>query len=354
MTIDELLTLEKKLVAQKKCELERQDPGEKNSASLERIRRELSDIRVQIQAAASAALTADKQSATMTVNYFVAKQRFFKLPSMGRPLNAKSAKAYEELQDEISLAVDHLSSAQRGSLYLALRGWSFREISEVFGIAKGTVRSRVNSAKKYVLTEAELAMTRKRLLAKGHILDMRQPDIMEAILAVMTPKQAAHFYLYYSENLTFRKIGELLGCAAGAPFESISRALRSIDILLGEQDVILEHPEVLDKLGYRVYCDLCTHPELVQTANSLPRTSFRQGREYLIPSQHAVPRWVVHVQVWRQVDQRWRAPENTPEMPHGQLLAALMESGKDMSQELKNVFSVCKYKFKQRKAPNSQ
>lgn len=171
---------------------------------------------------------------------------------------------------------------------------------------------------------------------------------------VMTPTQAAYFYLYYSENLTLREIGELMGCNAGAPFESNSRTLRSIDILLGEQDVILEHPEALEKLGYKVYCELRTCPELAKAANSRPRPNFRQGREYLLPPRHAVPRWIIHVQIWRQVEQRWRVPGDTPEAPHGYLLAALMEDRKDILQELKTVFSVCRYKAEQRKELNDR
>lgn len=355
MTIDELMNREKELETQEKCELELRASGIENGLSVQRIGQELLEIKAQIRDMASMSLTKeDGQDVMSAVNYFIAKQKVFKLPPSGRPLDAKSAGTYAELREEIAAAFRRLPAQQRGAMYLSLKGYSLREAAKVFNCAKGTMRFRVNAAKKKVLSEAELNMTRRRLLAGGPILDMRNPDVLDTILMVLTPTQAACFYLYYSENLAFRTIGAAIGCNANAPFSSILQALQIIDILLGEQDVILEHPEVLDERGYAVYRELCTRPELIQAAASQPRPHFRQGRECLIPPGRAVTMDTVHVHVWRQTNQRWRVQRNTPEVPHGRLLAALMKDGKDLFEELKTVFSVCRYMIEQRMASNAR
>jgi len=352
MTVEELLALKNKIEAEKKPALECQTQGGENGVDNDALAQKLTDVRSRIRAAASASLTEDKQSITLAVNYFLAKQRFFKRPSLERPLDADAAKAYAELRERTAAAVRALPPYEWEALYLKLRGWSYAEISEGLGVNMRTICGRVTYAKRRVLKEMDLVMTRLRLLARGHVLDMRDPYVAGALLSVMTPWQAACFYLYYSENLSYRKMGELFGCGRSSLIHPVARALRSIDILLGEQDVILVHPEALDELGYGVYCELRARPKLVQAADPAHRTHFRFGREPLSFSGYDVPKWAVHVQIWRQENQQWKKQRDAPAVPHGRLLVALMEDGGDMRQEIMTVFSVCKYKFEQRRALN--
>lgn len=190
---------------------------------------------------------AEKEAPAEAINYFMGKQRFFKLPSSRRSSNAKVAGTYAELCEEIEADLKSLPAPQREALYLALEGRSPLESAGIQSSHEFTVKWRINSAEKKVLRDMELAITRMRLLAGGHILDMQNPDVLDTILMVLTPTQAAYFYLYYSENLTHKKIEALTGHIPAASRNSKADALRVIDVLLGGQDVILEHPEALDK-----------------------------------------------------------------------------------------------------------
>lgn len=312
------------------------------------------DIISQSQDAASMPPATEKEDLTAAINYFMEKQRFFKLPSSRRSSNTKAARAYAKLCEEIAAALKRLSATQREALYLALEGRSPLEIAGIQSSHEFTVKWRINSAEKKVLRDIELVITRKRLLAGGHILDMRNPDVLDTILMVLTPTQAAYFYLYYSENLTHKKIGTLTGHIPAASRNSKADALRVIDFLLGGQDVFLEHPEALDQLGYSVYCGLSDHPELIQEAISWDRPGGGQGREYLMPHSRAVTKEPVHVRVLQQGNPLWTMRGNAPEVPHGWLLAALVKDGKDLLEGLKTVFSVCRYKIEQQRIANDR
>lgn len=311
-------------------------------------------IKSQSQDVASAPPATVEEDLAAAISYFMEKQRFFKLPSSRRSSNAKAAGTYAELREEITAALKRLPAPQREALYLALKGRTPLEIAGIQNSHEFTVKWRISNAEKKVLRDIELAMTRKRLLAGGHILDMRNPDVLDTILMVLTPTQAAYFYLYYSENLTHKKIGALTGHIPAASRNSKADALRIIDVLLGGQDVILEHPEALDKRGYSVYCELPDHPELIQEAISWDRPGGGQGREYLMPHSRAVTKEPVHVQILQQVNPSWTIRGNSPEVPHGRLLAALAGDGKDLFAELKTVFSVCRYKIVQRRGFNGR
>lgn len=343
MTVEELRDRKMELEAQKKRELENLAHGGDVGLNVERIDRELQDIKTQFQDMASTLLADDARNTTLAINYFIGKQRFLKLPPAGQPLDDISAQTYEQLRMEISRALEQLTSRQREALYLKLRGWTDREAAAVYGLYGTAISSRVRGAKRSVLEKIEKAMTGRRLLAGGHVLDMREPDVMKAVLAVMTPRQAAYFYLYYSEALSYMEIAMLCGHRNRPVNTAISRALRNIDILLGGQDVVLDHPEALDELGYKVYCELRAHPELARISRSSPRKYSRRGRQDPSPLYHAPYRWAIQVHVWRRESSAWRARGKTPEVPPGRLRAALMEDGKDILQELETVFSVCRY-----------
>lgn len=85
MTIDELMDRKKELENQEKRELELQASGIKSGSSVQQIDRELQDIKAQIRDMASVSLTANKQDMMAAVNYFMAKQRVFRLPPSGGP-----------------------------------------------------------------------------------------------------------------------------------------------------------------------------------------------------------------------------------------------------------------------------
>jgi len=160
---------------------------------------------------------------------------------------------------------------------------------------------------------------------------------MKAVLPVMTPTQAAYFYLYLSEGMSSSEIGKLLNCHNSNAFTEVSRALRKIDVLLDGQDVLLEHPEALDELGYQAYCALCAHPELIPAERFSPMNYSRRGRKEPTPPKRVPYRSSIHVQVCKR--------RRKPGEPPGKLRAALMERGGDMLPALTAVFSFCQHRF---------
>lgn len=353
MTIEEGFDRIKVLKAQKEHELESRAKGCGNSLDIEMIDRELLEINAQIRDMTSMLLAKAIRNSDLAVDYFAARQQFLKLPTAGKSLDGKSAQTYAQLRTAISRALEFLSVPQWEALYLSLRGWSASEIGVALGIASCTAWGRVDLAKKIILEETERAMTRNQLLAGGPILDMRNADIAEAILSVMTPTQAACFYMYFSEGFSEGMAGKLLGNGQAPVHQAITTALQNIDILLGGQDVILKHPEALDELGYKAYCELCAHPELIQKALSLPKRHCRRGPKN--PPLRPLPcRWALHVGVWRRKRPTEELAGRIPEAPPGRLCDTLMKDGKDLSQELKMVFSVCQDKSEQRRVSNAR
>lgn len=287
------------------------------------------------------------------VAYFAARQQFLKLLAESQPVDGKSAQASAQLREEIAHALESLSAPQWDVLSLSLQGWSLSEIGKALGIARCTVWDRLLRARENVLEETEQAMTRNRLLAKGHILDMRDADVLESLLLILTPAQAACFYIYFAEGFSENMAGKLLGHGQSPVHQAITTALRNIDILLAGQDVILSHPEALDDLGYKVYCELRSQPELDPKGAALPMR--RRSRTPKKPPLRPLPcRWAVHVQVWHRRRPTEKLKEKIPEVPLGRLHAALVKDGKNLFEGLKTVFSVCRYKIEQQRIANDR
>lgn len=289
----------------------------------------------------------------LAVAYFAARQQFLKLPAAGQPLDGESVQIYTQLKKEITHALEDLADPQWEALSLSLQGWSCSEIGEALGITRRTAWDRLARARKNVLEETERAMTRHRLLAKGPVLDMRDTDVLESLLLIMTPTQIACFYIHFSEGFPENKAGKLFGHGQAPVHQAITTGLQNIDILLGGKDVILIHPEALDELGYKVYCELYAHPELIQKGAALPMQHRRRGPKD--PLLRPLPcRWAIHVQIWHRRRPTEKLKEKIPEVPLGRLHAALLKDGRDLFEGLKMVFSVCRYKIEQRRIANDR
>lgn len=147
-------------------------------------------------------------------------------------------------------------------------------------------------------------------------MDLADPAAMKAVMLALTPKQIVYFYLYYSEWLTLREIGELTGTDHAAIMRTLRRALRNIGALLGGQETVLEHPEALDELAYQAFCELDLHPELVPEGVRIPRV--------VLPRKRAECGKLSRVPTLDAVSVRVRSPRKRGKPP-GKLLSALLE-----------------------------
>ena len=180
-------------------------------------------------------------------------------------------------------------------------------------------------------------MTEARLRGDSARVDLMDPAALKAVMLALTPKQMVYFYLYYSEWLTLREIGELTGTDHAAISRTLRRALRNIGTLLGGQDTVLENPEALDELAYQAYCELDLHPEFVPEGVQMPQAAApRKRREQKGPSR--VPAMAdISVLVRGRYSRKKRKPP-------GKLLSALLTRREDpakgsMFQWLEAVFA---------------
>lgn len=155
-------------------------------------------------------------------------------------------------------------------------------------------------------------------------------------------KQTVYFYLYYSECLSLREIGELTGTHFSSITRTIRRAMRNIGNLLGGQDAILEHPEALDELAYQAYCELGDHPELVPEGIHIPHTA--------LPPKQRGRKSKSHIPLPAEISIRVRGKRGKPP---GKLLSALLERrearpGGSVFQWLTAVFAAFRRKLKKR------
>lgn len=337
MTINELRRRKQELI-QKKRELESLPRNGENGLLFEIVNEELLDVNAQLRTLAShkcfAPRCVDAHPAT------VDRQQFLNWRSEDQSFDDEIAQAHALLRNETARALDRLTPRQREALELRLAGRTRSQIAPLLDITDESVTGLITRAKKNVRRETEDALARKQLLDKGPVLDLADADVMEAVLLVLSPAQAAYFYLYYSEGLSCPQIVKQVGCNRDTVMSEVYLGLRKLDMLLDGQDVLLLHPEALDGLGYKAYCELSDCPELTQADISLPRMYRRWGRNDISPPRRIPHKWTLHVQVCRR-----KVPPGTPP---GKLRASLMENGKDMVRELKTVFAVCRHQFEQK------
>lgn len=198
---------------------------------------------------------------------------------------------------------------------LHLSGRNIVEIAGDLGVNKATVSRTISRSKKTLREETERAITEARLRGEESLVDLADPAALKAVMLALTPKQIVYFYLYYSEYLSLREIGELTGTDHAAICRTLRRALRNIGTLLGGRDTVLKHPEALDELAYQAFCELDLHPELVPESVRISRVSQPQNRKERGKQSH--------IPTLEDVSVRIRRPRKRRKPP-GKLLSALL------------------------------
>lgn len=260
--IEELRARKRELLARKKYELDLLARGEGDRLALFMVQEELLDVAGQLRALTSGRR---RSGGRTSADWAKDRQQYLNWRQADDEPDGDRAR----LGQAAVRGLARLSSRQRELLALHLEGRSGREIAAALGLRSSTVSRTLARAKKNLREEAERAAAGERLRGESARVDLRNPVAVGTVLLALTPKQTVYFYLYYSECLTLREVGELTGTNHAAVLRTLRRALQNIGSLLGTE-AVLEHPEALDELVYQAYCRMEKHPELIPEGLSLP------------------------------------------------------------------------------------
>lgn len=266
MTVDELRTRKRELQAK----LER----EEDALALSTLREELLDVSAHLKALTGGSPKRPRR--VDAASYTKDHQQYLNWRREDTALDDENDDHHARMRQAAVNGMDLLPPRQRETLEMYLAGKNMPAIAAELGVNCSTVSRNIRRAKKNLREETERAMEQHKLLTTGAPLadsltvDLWDPAAARAVLLALTPMQAVYFYLYYSECLPMPEIAALTGTNRSTVSRTCRRALRRIGVLLGGQDVVLEHPEALGELAYQAYCRLGEHPELLTEALPAP------------------------------------------------------------------------------------
>lgn len=318
--IDELQKRRQELLAQKEFELERQARGEDNELELLVINEELLDVIAQIRALSPASWKWGHGRLTRNITEFEKSRS-----SIDRELYSAWMTETWSLDDEIdderarlrkvaASAMELLTPRQREFLGFYANGMNCTQIASKLGLDRSGVATTMRRAKRSAKEAADWLMN------GGQIISLKDPGVMKKVLVALSPWQAAHFYLFYSEGWTVQQVADLTGNMT-ANIDRYTRVARyNLGAALGGGNFALTHTEALDKPAYRMYCELKAHPELIP--EYIPTPKGTQGPPIKI------------------------LKNEKGGVPPGKLCAALMGRGPEMVQDMALIFTAIRRKLK--------
>lgn len=318
--IEALRARKRELLARKKYELELQARGEGDNLALFMVNEELLDVNDQLRALTSGRGKGAAHAAA--ADYTKERRQYLDWRQEDTALDGEIDEGRARMRAAAVHGLELLTPRQREMMELHLSGRNIPEIAGDLGVNKATVSRAIARAKKRLREETERAMTEARLRGEESLVDLADPAALKAVMLALTPKQIVYFYLYYSEYLSLREIGELTGTDHAAICRALRRALRNIGTLLGGRDTVLKHPEALDELAYQAFCELDLHPELVPESVRIPRAAQPQNRKERGKQSH--------IPTLEDVSVRIRRPHKRRKPP-GKLLSALLARRKDQA-----------------------
>lgn len=252
MTINELRARKQELLARKKYEMELQEQGQGDNFALFMVNEELLDVNAKIRALSPARGVG--RSGRVTHSEFSSdKQQFIDWTREDAVQELDEARLM--MRDMLRTGIASITGRQREILLLWSDGLKQTAIAERLGIDHFTVCRTLKRAQYNVkqLTEARMTVERLR---DDNKLDVSDPEVGKVIISALTPHQAVCFYLYYSERMSVREVGQLLQIDHSTIVRTIQRALARISDVLGDSINILENVEDLDDLVFLIYCNL--------------------------------------------------------------------------------------------------
>ena len=320
MMIEELRQRQQELLAQKELELERKARGESNDLELFVINEELLDVTAQIRALSPASWKWGRGKITRNIVDFnkgassIDSALYSAWLNDNWSLNDEIDEERAQLLKTAKTALSLMTPRQREFLELQTKGINCTQIAGELGLDRSGVACTVRRAKKSARAAADW------LQNGGQIISLEDPGVMEKVLVALSPWQAAHFYLFYSEGWTGQKIADLTGNLP-ANIDRYTRVARyRLSAALGGENIALTHTEALDKPAYQMYCELKANPELIP--QYIPVPQYPQGPPIKILKSEK--------------------KDGSP----GKLYAALADHGPEMVQDMALIFTAIRRKLK--------
>lgn len=259
MTIDELKARKQELMARKKYELELQERGEGDNMALFMVNEELLDVNAQLRALAPAGKRPKfgRRGRTVHASYgdrggpLVSDRQQF-IDWARQDSDEDAAESRIALRKMLRSELESVTGRQRQVLLMYAEGLRVTDIARQLRIDKSTASRTLQRAKKNI---AHIMETRTALdkLRDENRLDMADPKAVQLLMGVLTAHQAVCFYLYYSEWLSIRQIGELLYVDHSTICRTIQRAVARINDILGGGIGILDNIEGVDDVVFSIY-----------------------------------------------------------------------------------------------------
>lgn len=251
MTIDELRARKQELLARKKYELELQESGQGDNFSLFMVNEELLDVNAQLRALSPSRQVGKRR---VTHSEFAPDQQQF-IDWTREDSDHELDEARTVMRDMLRAGIASITGRQREILLLWSDGLNQTAIAERLGVDRSTVcrtlkRAQYNAKR---ITEARMTVEQFRYQNR---LDVSDPEVGRLIISTLTPHQAVCFYLYYSERMTVREVGQILQIDHSTIVRTIQRAVARISDVLGDSIHILENVEDLDDLVFLIYCNI--------------------------------------------------------------------------------------------------
>lgn len=340
MTVDNLRARKRELLARRKYELDLQAKGEGDELALFMVNEELLTVNAQLRALSPGHRVGGRGSRTGGKAWEMDLMQFKAWMQEDTALDGGETRI--GMKQAAVQGLEGLSRRQREVLERHLEGMPSKEIAKVLGVQSSTVSHTLARAKKNVRMEVERAAVEKKLLQGERAVDLSDPMARQAVVLAMTTKQTVYFYLYFSEWLSMREVGELLGVSHSTIVRTLARALRNIGKLLGDQPAILRNPEFLNELAYQTFCQMLEHPELLprtapRPAAYVPASKKRPDKPQAKPAEASC----------RQLVRVCGRPGR--KKPPGKLLAALLERKAAAAQWLTAVFRMVRDRLKTKK-----
>lgn len=322
MTIDELRVRKQELLARKKYEIELQEHGHGDNFALFMVNEELLDVNAQLRS-----LSPSHRIGRRCVHSEFAPDRQQFIDWVREDTDQEVDEARLKMRNMLRAGIVSISGRQREILLLWCEGLNQTAIAEKLGVDNSTISRTLKRAQDNLRQLAEARMTVDRLRHDNR-LDVSDPEVGKLLISALTPHQSVCFYLYYSEQLSMREVGQLLQVDNSTICRTIQRALARISDVLGDSIGILENVEELDELVYLIYCNLRDryedlppavqkHIKLIPAAEYTDPDSIpRKARD----DNHSIRRPKIRILTGRNAQRGEVAPEQ-----HGRLFQALME-----------------------------
>lgn len=312
-TIEELKERRKWLNEQKKIE----EANGGNSFQLFMIKEELLDINAKLRSMTAGhrvgSKFVSKDGAASTVDKLLYKQW------MEQQDNDDVCNQHDILKQVLANSKDILTVKQYQYLQAWATGLTLEKVGQEYGVSKSVVSRTVQRGRRRLQEYAD----KSTQFASADVVQysLSDKEIAQAILKIVTPKQAMYLYLYYAEWLSLREIADLVGVSHTVVLKSIHRALAKIGKYLPDSnsDVVFTNILDLDDMIYNIYQTMSadelvpeSEMEILNKVNSKPKKKYVCERHILSKSD------LPHISIQREdggvVEPVWT---NKYALPHG-------------------------------------